>query len=673
MSKKSNIFIRNAIFLLFLIFSLTGCNSSITEPSTTEETAIETITNEVTTAETTTEKVTMEEPSTEVTTETEKLTTDAAFIEFTNELFISGIVENTINLHYTISNPEDYEIENYPITLGNVSKQAFEESYIATKECLKLMDNFIYDELNSSNQLTYDILKAYFKIEIEYKDYYLYTSYLSPTTGIQAQLPILLAEYRFNTKQDIEDYLGLLKTIDSYYSSIIAFEQLKSDSGLFMTDEIANQIIAQCESFISEPENNYLLDTFNDKLDELSTLTNNEKTNYKTRNADLLKSNVIPAYQIIIDGLKSLQGTGINEGGLCNFEGGTQYYEYLLKNYVGTDTPPLEVLERIETQLNDDIYLLQTIIENNPEVLDELYSIDLPDSTPIEMVEDLKVKMANDYPTPPDTAYDIKYVHESLEEHLSPAFYLVPPIDDISTNSIYINNGIDYSNLGLYTMLAHEGYPGHLYQSIYSNISKPNNVRSLLGFGGYVEGWATYVEMRSFAYADLDEDLLLLSQLDQSLSLALYCLIDIGVNYNGWDLDTAVEYLSSTIGISDVESTSQIYYAVIETPANYLRYYYGYLNFEDLRTKTKEALGDNFNLQDFHRVILEVGPCSFPILEKYLNIYIEEELSKSDSSSSIHNFSLYDKKYSFKFVNAFTNTSVSLLESPSNIASIIFL
>jgi Uncharacterized protein conserved in bacteria len=583
MSKKLNICLKNTILLLFLIFSLTGCNSILKE----------------------------------------KVTTDEAFAEFTNELFITDISQNTINLHYTISNPSDYGIEDYPVTLGTVSEQSILASYASTEECLKLLKKFNYDKLNSSNQLTYDILTTYLETELEYRDYYLYNSYLGPTTGTQAQLPILLAEYKFNTKRDIDDYLGLLETIDTYYRSIMDFEQLKSDSGLFMNDVIADQIIAQCEAFISDPENNYLLDVFTDKLDEFSTLTDTEKVDYEERHIELLYNNVIPAYQIIINGLKSLKGTGVNEGGLCNFEDGKTYYEYLLKNYVGTGDSPRKVQARIEEEIDSSIKTIQTIVQNNPDILNELYSTDLPESTPIEIIEDLKVKMADDYPTPPNTNYDIKYVHKSLEEHLSPAFYLVPPIDDISNNSIYINNGADYTNLGLYTTLAHEGYPGHLYQSIYSNVSEPNNVRSLLGFGGYIEGWATYVEMRSFAYADLDKDLLAISQLEQSFSLALYCMVDLGVNYDGWDLDYTGKYLS-LIGLSDSETISAIYYAVIENPANYLRYYYGYLNFEDLRTKTEKALGRNFNLQDFHQVILEIGPCSFPTLEKYLDIYIEE-------------------------------------------------
>jgi len=631
MSKKITIYIRNTIFLLFLILSLTGCDSILKE----------------------------------------KLSADEAFTTFTNELFISGVSGNIINLHYTISNPSDYGIEDYPVTLGTVSEQDMLESYAATEECLKLLKTFNYEKLNSANQLTYDILKASLEIELEYKDYYLYTSHLGPTTGTQAQLPILLAEYKFNTKRDIEDYLELLETIDTYYRSIMDFEQLKSDSGLFMNDEIADQIIAQCQDFISSPETNYLLDVFSDKLDEFPGLTDMEKTNYKSQHTDLLYQHIIPAYQIIINGLEALKGTGVNDGGLCNFEHGKTYYEYLLKSYVGTDEAPKDVLARIEDQLDNDVKKIQAIAQRNPNIIDELYSTDLPKRSPIEIIEELKVKMADDYPAPPDTNYQIKYVHESLEEHLSPAFYLVPPIDDISNNTIYINNGSNASNIQLYTTLAHEGYPGHLYQSIYFNISEPDNLRALFGFGGYVEGWATYVEMYSYAYADLDEDLLAILQLESSFSLAISCIIDIGVNYNGWDLDYTGTYLS-LLGISDPETVSSIYYAVIESPANYLRYYYGYLNFEDLRTKTQEALGKNFDLQDFHRIILEIGPCSFPILEKYIDIYIEEELSKNDSSSSIHSSLLYDKKYSFKFVNAFTNTSVSLLESPSNIADIIF-
>lgn len=575
-------------------------------------------------------------------TEEKESDTNTVFEEFTNELFISDISANTLNLHYTLSNPGEYGIEDYPITLGTISEGSLRESFASIQECMDTLVGFSYDDLSDDNKLTYDILQSYLETELSSEDYLLYFSYLGPTIGTQAQLPILLAEYKFNTETDIQDYLGLLETMDTYYRSIMDYEQTKSDAGLFMSDVITDKIIQQCQTFIDSPEDNYLIDTFNNKVDEFNGLTEEQKTEYKSQNLDLLYSNVIPAYQILINGLTSLKGTGTNEAGLCNYENGTEYYEYLVKSNTGCYDSIDDIQKRLNAQLTSDIKELQEIVNRNPQALYSMDSVDIEDMDPVDILEELKEKMTDDYPAPPDTNYKVNYVHESLEEYLSPAFYLTPPIDDMSDNSIYINNGSNYGNIQLYTTLAHEGYPGHLYQTTYSNTANPDDVRSLLSFRGYIEGWATYVELHSYDYLDLDEDVIAIYKINQSLSLNIYCMIDIGVHYNGWDLQAATNYLAS-MGITDASVASEIYYAIIESPANYLTYYLGGLNFEDLRAKAEEALGEAFDLQDFHKFILEIGASPFTVLDKYLDTYIEERLPASAGSSSLYYLLKYKK------------------------------
>ena len=78
---------------------------------------------------------------------------------------------------------------------------------------------------------------------------------------------------------------------------------------------------------------------------------------------------------------------------------------------------------------------------------------------------------------------------------------MIPPIDNSGENVIYINPGHISDDLTLFTTLAHEGYPGHLYQTVYYSATKHPPIRDLLSFGGYTEGWATYCEMLSYYYS----------------------------------------------------------------------------------------------------------------------------------------------------------------------------
>ena len=123
-----------------------------------------------------------------------------------------------------------------------------------------------------------------------------------------------------------------------------------------------------------------------------------------------------------------------------------------------------------------------------------------------------------------------------MEEFLSPAFYLTPPMDTGAPNVIYINHGRQISNLELFTTLAHEGFPGHLYQTVYFGRQSPSHIRYLIDYSGYVEGWATYVESYAYSYASGNPSLTRLLWLNRSINLCLYSLLDIGIHHDGWTM-----------------------------------------------------------------------------------------------------------------------------------------
>lgn len=550
--------------------------------------------------------------------------TQASFQQFTTQLFQSEVVENTISLHYTLQNPDTYLIEDYPITFGDLSKEAISEVNESMKNNLELLETFSYNELNKNQQLTYDILQDYYSNAIANSDLTYYAETLSPTTGTQAQLPVLLAEYSFHSEQDVVDYLTLLTKMDDYYSSIIQFEQEKANQGLFMSSEVANQIIDQCNDFIKDPENSFLLTTFNNRIDSLSSISDAAKANYKLQNKSILYSDVIPAYQILINGINSLVDTCVNSQGLCYFENGQRYYEYLLKSNTGSNRSVFELKKLLNTYMKNDLTQMAKIAAEDPTILAtaDTYSFDLADPTLI--LEDLKAKIATDFPTPPEASYTVKYVDESLSKHLSPAFYLTPPIDNISDNSIYINPESNYSKIDLYTTLAHEGYPGHLYQNIYFNYNNNDPIRKLLNYGGYTEGWATYVEMYSYQLADVDSNLSKLLQLNNSITLYLYANMDVGIHYDGWTLSDTADYLSN-YGIKNEETVSNIYSAILSAPTNYLKYCIGYLEFMELKKTAETNLGSNFSLKEFHKFLLDTGPAPFYIIEKQMDNWMKTE------------------------------------------------
>ena len=543
-----------------------------------------------------------------------------SFDRFTDEIFLTEVTENTINLHFTLSNPEKYGITDYPVTLGDFSDDAIADSNARVENYLSRLNTFSYTELTLDQQLTYDVLSDYLTLELNMANLYLYDEPLRPSTGIQSQLPILFEEYSFRNEKDVEDYLTLLSLTDGYFEQLIDFEQKKADAGLFMSDFACEKIIEQCNSFTSDSDSHYLIETFNRKIDGLAGLSQSEKEHYKLQNETQLKEHIFPAYENLASALTELLGSGTNENGLCYFPDGKEYYEYLLAYNTGAS----ESVKDLETAISDErVRVLQEsadLIDENPELWELASEASLTPTDSATTLNHLKQAMLADFPSPPEINYTVNHIDDCVADYLAPAFYVLAPIDDYTQNSIYINESIDTSNISYFTTLAHEGFPGHLYQTVMTYESGIAPVRSILNYSGFVEGWATYAEFMSYHYAGLDDDVATILELNQNATLSLYASTDIGIHYDGWTLDDTKKFWNN-YGITNDDAIESIFELIVEEPTHYLKYYVGFLEFEKLETETSLRNLKNYNEKSFHQAVLSIGPAPFDIVKKYLPAY----------------------------------------------------
>lgn len=562
---------------------------------------------------------------------------DSQFRSFTREVFQKEVSGSMLTLHYSLADPEKKNITRPAPTLGTVSYDNT-ASIHQCQEYLKKLLSFSYSDLSRENRLTSDMLLLYFHTSEASLQNGFPEEILSPTLGIQAQLPVLLAEYAFYKEQDISDYLNILVSIEPYFESILQYEQERAHQGYFMSDTTLDRILEQCREFVKDPENNYMLDIFSRKLKEYGKFTDSEQNELMNRHKEILLNKVIPAYEKLIIGLNALRGSGKNPMGLTYYKKGQKHYEYLLQTETGCYDSVKKIQQRLYEQLADDTARIQMMLKEQPSLLQKMNAeTDLDTFQPTKALQILQKKSEKDFPALPETVSpDIRYVHKSMEAYSSPAFYLTPPLDTGSPNVIYINPSSQTSNLELFTTLSHEGFPGHLYQTVYFGSCDPDDIRYLITSSGYVEGWATYVESYGYQYAAdyLDDpaasNLTALAWMNRSINLCIYSLMDIGIHYHGWTPDAAASFLKN-FGITDTSVVQEIYQYIVETPGNYLKYYLGYLNFLDLRQKWQDTLGEHFDLKKFHQKILETGPVSFPVLQKYM----DQELSEKGEAMSL--------------------------------------
>lgn len=558
----------------------------------------------------------------------EQISVQADFEKFLHDLFVEEMTSSSsISLHFSIEHPENFDIEKPVANWGEpLNYKDTSENEKELKETLEKLKAFDYNALTYEQQLIYDVFEKYLENEQDSSDYILFSSAFAPMSGLQSELPIIFSEYDFLVKSDIDDYITLLGTSYSYVETMCEYELYRKEKGYALSNYSIKKIIDQCNEFINANPN-CIRPIFESKLKAFGSLTDEEITAYMEQFDKGLSEQLIPAYKLIISTLETIQKDNPSKGGLCNYNNGKNFYEYLVKLNSGSKRSVDDLYALITEKMAEYSDTFTGLYIQNPSLISDMEEFEYFTDDPSEMLDHLIDALEKDFPPAANDKYTINYVPESLESSMNPAYYLIPPIDNPNRNNIYINNYEEYSHMDLFPTIAHEGFPGHMYQTTYFYSLNPHYIRSLLSFNGYVEGWAKYIELSySYTYAGMDETLAKAYECNDALGFALYCQCDIGINYLGWDYNKTADFLSTYVG-TDNDVIEEIYYTMIDEPTVYMRYYVGYVEIDSLKEAAMEALGSAFDVKEFHRFILEIGPCQFEIIEDRMEDWIDRAMN----------------------------------------------
>ncbi len=585
---------------------------------------------------------------------------DTEFEAFAERFFLQETQANPIHFHYTIDNADAYHIDEARLSLpvyhaGDAANDAYALSLLA-----KQLARFEHRNLSADNRRLYELLCSYTDSLRRTAAYPYFSEPLSPASGAVSELPLLLAEYRLDTAEDVELYLHILEQIPAYLSGLAVYEREKAQAGLFMSDDTADSVIEQCDALMSREElddgSHFLEATFANRLAKLTArgvITEKKALSYQSENDRLLTTAVAPAYDRLADELTLLKGSGQETCGLAHYAGGREYYEALLALQTGSARDIADIKRLLYDDLKSSYTALRSLLQGNAALRTALVSAQspLPALSPEEILKRLQADMSGLYPQIPSGSDDapidcaVRYVDDTLEAYSAPAFYMTPPIDNVNRNTIYINAADTADELSLFTTLAHEGWPGHLYQTVYcERYWKQSGItpfRGILYYGGFVEGWAMYAELSAYDYAaTLADDAgpagaayCTACRLDRQITLCLYSLLDIAIHYDGLTR-TDVRQLLSSFGRTDTAGADAVYDYIAQEPCNYPKYYLGYLEIRELQKqaadiwrdnrRTTAAQNDNIDtdpdfLYFFHKFLLENGPADFKTLSESLS------------------------------------------------------
>lgn len=536
-----------------------------------------------------------------------------SFDDWMGEIFSQEISSDEITANYMVKDREKYGITDVPI-LGHFSLGEMEGELMEKENNLAMLSKYPSSQLRKEQRVTKEIARWQWETCQMKRELLWYEEPLGPSTGLQAQVPTMLGEYKFDNEKDVEKYLKILSKLPEYFREIAAFEREKGKQGLFMEDQVADSIISQCQE-VANPNNQYFVRTFKQRLERLELGAEKEKE-YLAKNRDFVEKYVFGAYNELVKALKELKGSRQREAGLCHLPKGKAYYQYLLRAKTGSNQSISKVRKLLKRWLSGQKGKMGELLAQEG-VLTAAQEAKYPGSNIHEQVEALQKGMHQIFPDMPrKVECQYKKVDTSMQESACPACYLTPRMDDFYHNVVYVNKKKGYNANKVFPTIAHETYPGHLYQNCYFLEQNPMPVRTIFGTSGYSEGWGTYSELYSFHLAGLPEEVANLLECNSLITLLLYGQLDIEVHYYGMSQRSAIAFLGD-YGIDKI-SARQIYYSILQEPVTYLEYTLGYLEIEGLKSKAKKVWGEGYSEKRFHSFFLRFGPAPFAVIEKYI-------------------------------------------------------
>ncbi|MBR6172037.1 MAG: DUF885 domain-containing protein [Eubacterium sp.] len=579
-------------------------------------------------------------PTTEDT--TEETTYAAVENEELNNLFLEffreRVTKSTLSYKDHLRNGDSLGIPAPEVGWGAAAsaKETVEKEKERTTYWISTFEAIDRKTLTEQQAFDLEYLLDELKISRAELEYYRLKHSFSPSRGLQEEIPLVFTTYDFYSKEAVEDYITLVNQLPDYIRAELEGEEKKVEEGYGLEDGILDVMIGQCDEILKEDtDDSFMVAYFNECMDGITFLTETEREEFKKRNREAVEKAFLPAYEDMKKTFQSWKGKGKVQGGLCSYgQEGNEYYALLLKKNTGSDKTPQEMIDymqRRENELHQEMYEVyysdpdgyEYYIDNAKTLFDYQKEIPLK-----ELMDQIMEKSMGDFPKTDSIPYSIANMSKTLEKVsiATGAFYMFPPIDNPDGNLIRVNAG---SVTEPYETLAHEGYPGHMYQNMYFARTNPSLVRRLFLELGYMEGWAVYTAYQAVSNCDFNgnkyaKTISRLANINREYIVLIQSFIDLKINYEGWTVKDIENYLKENDLTDKSEGAQEFYNMLVGDASSYLSYSMGYYEMADLRTYAENALGSKFDPVEYHKVILETGPCYYHQLKQRVDKYIKE-------------------------------------------------
>lgn len=520
--------------------------------------------------------------------------------------YLQHYVDDYADIEIYFKNPEALGLECDDVSWSDVDITADdypEEKAFCSGELEKLY-TIDYSTLDDDDRICYD--KMVYDIQeavygYSYTAFNYYTTTFNYLVGPQSDILFILDLYQFDTVEDAENYILLLDDIDRYYDDMCTFEEKRVEYGFISSDNSYEKAAESFDSLVEQKDDCFLYDSFASRLDNIDGLSDTDRERLIDENDTAMHDVVFPEFEECATRMRALEGSGGEDAGLCRYRGGDAYYAYIVRGQSNSDETVDDSITSVDNEISGIASGMQTIINGGQDWVDEYLSHSYSKGTFQENLDYLYGEIKTDFPEIPEHKYSLMDVPEALEENFSPAAYIAYHVDDFDSNRIIVNNSNADSDIGV--TLGHEGYPGHMYQSIYTRSHTSHPYMYICDSIGYAEGWATYCEcyvMKYFGEGG-SEDVQQLLKLEDAMNTVYGTRIDFGIHWEGWSLQDCVDYyndnFSSFYGEMTADQLKDIYTLVLTDPCYYVKYGMGYINTCEIIKEEQEKYPDASDME----------------------------------------------------------------------------
>lgn len=533
---------------------------------------------------------------------------------FLDTIFDELVSDNYLYMHFNVADYKAMGIEKPEVGFGHIVYGVDEEEFNKTEKQLEELLAFDYDKLSLRQQYDYDLLHYSLLETLCGLEYSKYNLIFSSSSQFSDGIITNLMEFAIYDEESEEDFLVVLKDVPNYINEAIEYSKQQSNDALYHSDDMLDEEISYIDTLISS----------NGK----SIYEHYKEYDIYPEVKELVENEVIPAFVTLKDYLKTLYGkTTSDKLTLCKIDEGYAEYTYLINSSSNRDIT--DIYNDLVELYFDWIYNFIGIYQDDENVLNKYGEYIQANKVLNLSSEDMLEYLRNNSSERYEYLEDANYVVSSLDTlgNTTLGYYVSPPIDNLNQNVIRVNAKIDsdyYDQMSVFEVMAHEGFPGHLYQNIYFQQTNPHKVRATQSFVGYTEGYADLAAYDALEMLDIPNEYKGIARIDSITfnSHILYSIIDLGVNYFGWNVKTLAKKLDNLM--LDASMAQDLYDTVVAMPGVFVRYGVGFVNHINLRKKAMDELGDKFDFVAYDRAIIENGPLPFAILEGAVEDYINE-------------------------------------------------